>query len=311
MKRRHLLPLAALASCARSGRKRIAVVPKAVSHLFFLSVKRGADAAGEKAGADILWNGPNEENDNNRQIQIMDSLIAQRVDGIALSATDERALAGPAERAVKAGIPLSVFDSGVNYDGYVTFVATGNREAGVSAARRLAAMIGGKGKLVMVMHRTGGLSTVLREQGFEETIRREFPGITLAQGQYGMADPARARAAAENILTANPDLGGMFATSEASSLGAIQALRSRGRNGQVKLITFDSSDTHIEALKDGTTNIMMVQDAFRIGFEAVNSLIRKIRGENPERRIDLPARHVTARDLSDPGVRALLGLKPA
>jgi len=284
-------------------------VPKASNHLFFLSVKRGADTAGAQSNVDIVWNGPNDETDTNRQIQIVDAMIAQRVDAIALSACDERALAAPAERAVQAGIPLSVFDSGVHYDGYVTFVATGNREAGVTAARRLGQMLGGRGQLVMVMHRPGGLSTILREQGFEETVRREFPGITLAQGQYGHADAAKARAAAENLLTAHPGLGGIFATSEASSLGAIQALRSRGRNGQVKLITFDSSDTHIEALREGTTSVMLVQDAFQIGLQAVNSLLTKLRGETPERRIDLPAREITAAQLGDPAVKSLLGIR--
>jgi ribose transport system substrate-binding protein len=311
MTRARFLTAAALAAtaCQRSGKKRIGVVPKATSHLFFLSVKKGAEAAAKEADVEMIWNGPQDETDHNRQIQIVDSLIAQRVDGIALSATDERALAPAAERAVKAGIPLSVFDSGVNYDGYITFVATGNREAGQTAARWLTTLIGGKGKVAMVMHKPGGLSTVLREEGFLATMSKDYPAVTVAQGQYGMADAAKARAAAENILTAHPDLAGIFATSEASSLGSIQALRARGLAKKVKLITFDTSDTHVEALRDGTIDIMLVQDSFQIGYHAVRSLVIQLAGGIPRKRIDLPARQIFLKDLDTPGTRTLLGLK--
>ena len=309
--RARFLTGAALAAtaCQRQSRKRIGVVPKATSHLFFLSVKKGAEAAAQEAGLEMIWNGPSDETDHNRQIQVVDSLIAQGVDGIALSATDERALVAPVLRARKAGIPVSVFDSGVLFDDYVTFVATGNREAGCTAARTLAALVGGKGKVAMVMHKPGGLSTVLREEGFLETTAKEFPAVTVAARQYGMTDFAKSLAAAENILTAHPDLAGIFASSEASSLGSIQALRSRGLKGKVKLITFDNSDTHLAALKEGTIDVMMVQDSFQIGYHAVRSLVLKLKGETPRKQIDLPAREIRLRDLDEPGVRTLLGLK--
>jgi hypothetical protein len=135
----------------------------------------------------------------------------------------------------------------------------------------------------------GGTSTELRERGFVETIGKDFPKVRIVARQYGMADPARSRAAAENILTAHPDLGGIFASSEASSLGSIQALRSRNLSRTVKLVTFDFSDTHVEALKDGTIDLMLVQDPFRIGYEAVKSLVEKLGGH---RTMELPVREI-------------------
>lgn len=298
--------LAGLASCSSQGRKRIAVVPKATSHLFFVTIHGGVDQAAKDFDVETLWNGPSNETDHSRQIQIVDSFLTQRVDGLAISATDERALQGSVERVIAAGIPVAIFDSGVNVENYVTFVATDNSGAGVTAARRLAALIGGKGKVAMVMQKPGGTSTELRERAFEETIAKEFPAVTIAARQYGMADVARARAAAENILTAHPDLGGIFASSEASSLGAISAIHSRGASGKVKLITFDSSDAHVEALRNGTIDVMLVQDGFRIGYESVKSLAEKLSGKTPQKRIDLPAREVTKGDLGDPAVKRLL-----
>ena len=300
-----------IAACRGSRKKRIGVIPKATSHLFFVNIRRGVDQAARDFNVDVLWNGPNEETDHTRQIQIVESMITQRVDAIAISATDERALAAPVQRAINSGIPVTVFDSGVNVDGYTSFIATDNYGAGCTAARLLAKLVGGKGKIGMVMHKPGGTSTVLREQGFEATMGKEFPSVSIAARQFGMSDRARSRAAAENILTAHPELAGIFASSEASSLGSIQAIKSRNLAGKVKLITFDSSDSHVEALREGVIDTMLVQEPFKIGYEAVRSLAAKLEGRTPSQRIDLPARVISKTDLGNPEIVALLSSAPA
>src|SRR6266404_1143921 len=130
--RRRLLGTALpfLVGCNRSRQKLIGVVPKATSHLFFVSVHAGVEQASRDLRVNVLWNGPNDETDYTRQIQIVDAMIAQRVDAMAISATDERALVAPVERAIHAGIPVTVFDSAVDIEDYVTFVATDNYGAG-------------------------------------------------------------------------------------------------------------------------------------------------------------------------------------
>ena len=158
-----------------------------------------------------------------------------------------------------------------------THVLVANKAQGVDGRWRSL-----DGRELYVMQKPGGTSTVLRERGLEETVARELPGVSIVARQYGMADPARSRAAAENILTAHPDLAGLFASSEAASLGSIQAIRSRGLSGKIKLVTFDSSETHVAALKDGTIDIMLVQDPFRIGYEAVNRSRRSLAAALPQ-----------------------------
>jgi len=294
------------AACRRSSQKIIGVVPKAVSHLFFVSVHAGVDQAAHDFHVNTLWNGPDNETDYTRQIEIVDAMVARRVDALAISATDERALVAPLERAIRAGIPVTVFDSAVAIENYVSFIATDNYGAGCTAARTLARLIGDKGSVGMVMQKPGGTSTVLRERAFEDTVAKEFPGVRIVARQYGMADAARSRAAAENILTAHPDLAGLFASSEAASIGSIQAARSRNRAGILKLVTFDFSQTHVEALRDGTIDVMLVQDPFRIGYEAVKSLAIKLSGQTPAHRLDLPVRSIVKADLEKPEIRALL-----
>lgn len=275
--------------CQREKRRTIGVIPKATSHLFFVSIHEGVKKAASEYGVEVQWNGPQEETDYARQIQIVDAMVAQRVDAIAISATEATALVAPVRRAIDAGIPVTVFDSGLGIDDYVTFVATDNFGAGQMAARKLGKLVKDKGQVAHLMHKPGGQSTGDRERGFEEVLASDFPGVRIVARQYGMADRARSRAAAENILTAHPDLDGMFASAEANSIGAIQALESRGLAGKVKLVTFDTSDHHQAAFAKGTIDVMLVQDPVRIGYEAVKSLALKLSGRTPEKRIDLPA----------------------
>src|SRR6266568_8746794 len=223
-----LLVCLQLASCQGSKKKVIAVVPKGTSHLFWQSVQAGAIAAGRDLEVEVLWNGPSQETEYSRQIQIVDSMVARHVDGLAVAATDKTALSQPIERAAKAGILVTVFDSGVDTNDYLTFVATNNYEGGQMAARKLAELVHGKGKVALLMNAPGSASTMDREKGFEDSVAKEFPAVQIVARQFGMSDRAKARDAAENMLAAHTDLDGIFASSEPSSVGA--ALAIRGRN---------------------------------------------------------------------------------
>jgi ribose transport system substrate-binding protein len=135
---------------------------------------------------------------------------------------------------------------------------------------------------------------------------KEFPDIKIVAEQYGMSDRAKALAACENILTANPDLNGLFASAEPSSVGAALAIKGRGLSGKVKMVAFDSSEGMIEDLKGGTIDAMVVQDPFKMGFEAVKTLVDKLDGKPVSKQVDLSARVVTKADLSNPEIDKLL-----
>jgi ribose transport system substrate-binding protein len=298
--------LAGLVDCGRTLRKRIGVIPKANADLFFLTIHAGADRAARDLKLSMIWSGPDIETDYSRQIEILDAMLANRVSALAISATDDRALAGPIERIIRAGIPVTIFDSAANVNDYVSLIATDNHEAGCTAARRLAALLPQGGPLAMLMQKPGGTSTELRERGFEETVQKEFPKLAIVARQYGMGDRARSMSVAEDILTAHPNLAGIFASSEACSIGAIRAIRARHASGRIRLITFDTSDIHIQALRDGTADIMLVQDAYRIGYETVKSLGMKLAGKTPPRHMEIMARVITKANLDAPDIRALL-----
>lgn len=308
MNRRQVLAVfpALLAGCGGSKKKRIAVIPKSTAHLFWVSVQAGALAAAKERGAEILWNGPATESDYSRQIQIVDSMIAQRVDGIAIAAAERKALVGVVERASAAGIPVVVFDSGLDSQSYLSFVSTDNYEGGKLAARHLARIMGGKGDAAIIMHAPGSFSTMDRERGFREAIREEFPAIRIVAEQFGMGDRAKARASAENILAAHDGLQGIFASTEPASAGIALALRAREKAGKVKFVGFDSSDAMTGDMRTGVLDATVVQDAFKLGYEPVRILIEKGQGKTPPKQLDLPARLVTASDLDKPEIRELL-----
>ena len=287
----------ALAGCQQSTKKKIAVIPKGTSHLFWVTVREGAEDAGKEFGVDILWNGPAQETDYGRQLEILDTMINRHVDGIVVAATEKKVLNQSLARAKREGIPVTVFDSGVDSDDYISFVATNNYEAGQMGARKLASLVGEKGKVGVVMNAPGSASTVERERGFTDAMAKEFPGIQIVASQFGMSDRAKAMSVTENMLTAHGDLNGIFASAEPMSVGASQAVKSRSLAGKVHLVGFDSSEGLEADMKAGVIDALVVQDPHKIGYEAVKTIVDKLAGKTPSKRLDLGAKVITKTDL--------------
>jgi ribose transport system substrate-binding protein len=292
--------------CARQDRLVIGVVPKGQAHIFWQTVHAGAAAAGQELGVEIRWNGPAVETEFSRQVQIVESMINARVDGIVLAPTDRVALVSVVERAVREKIPVTIFDSAIDTESYVSFVATNNYAAGQMAARRIGEILGGRGAVAMLMNMPGSASTMEREKGFEDALARDFPDVRIADRQFGMSDRAKALAVAEDLLTAHPDLNALFASNEPGSVGGAQALKSRKFSGKVRLVGFDSSPTLVDDLKTGAIDALVVQDPFNIGYTAVKTVVAKLRGETPAKKIDSPARVITAAEMDQPDVKRLL-----
>ncbi len=282
------------------------MVPKGQAHVFWQSVHAGAAAAGREFGVTIEWNGPATETEYTKQVEIVENYISRRVDGIVLAPTDRVALVAVIEKARRENIPVTIFDSGANTDSYVSFVATDNYAGGQMAARRLGQILKGQGKVAVIAVAPGSASTMERERGFQEAVAKEFPGLKLAALQYGMSDRARSLAVTEDTLSAHPDLNGIFASNESSAVGAAQALKSRGLAGKVKLVGFDSSPSLVVDLKDGVIDSLVVQNPYRMGYEAVKTVLDYLAGRTPPRRIDSGARLVTREDLANPEVQRLL-----
>jgi ribose transport system substrate-binding protein len=272
--------------------------------MFWQSVHAGANKAARESGVEVEWNGPASETDFNGQLQIIDAMINKRLDAIALAPIDKKVMVSVVERAMKQGIPVVIFDSPVDTEEFVAQVATDNYKAGQLAAERMGALTGGKGKVAIVAVQVGAASTMAREQGFEDTIKAKFPGIQVVDKRYGEASVERSLTVAENMLTAHPELTALFASNESSAVGASRALKARG--SKVQLVGFDSGPTLEEDLNAGVIDSLVVQNPFRMGYDAVNIAVSKLKGETPQKIQNLDAVLVTRADLQKPEIQALL-----
>ena len=306
IQRRTFLGAAALslAGCTQNRKKQIALIPKGRAHMFWRSVNAGAVKAARENDLEVVWNGPDTETDYNGQLRIVDAMINRRVDAICLAPIDKKVMVSVVERAAQQKIPVVIFDSGIETEKFVSQVATDNYGAGALGAERMGKILNGKGTVVIVAVQPGGESTMQREQGFEDRIAKDFPGIKIVDKRYGMADFAKSRTVAENMLTAFPALDGLFASNESSAVGAAQALK--GRSGKVKMVGFDWSPTLAEDLKSGLIDSLVVQNPFEMGYQSVIAANKALKGEAVEKIHNLAPRLVTKEDLDKPDVREQL-----
>ncbi|MCX5771693.1 MAG: ABC transporter substrate-binding protein [Candidatus Hydrogenedentes bacterium] len=289
----------------KTGKLRVAVVPKALSHQFWMTVKAGADAAGKEFGVEIDWQGPAKETEVYKLISIMEDMISSKVNAIVMAACDENALIGVVQKAIDAGIPVVTIDSGIKSDIGVSFVATDNIAGGKAAARELARLVGNEGEVGLIPFVPGAATSEMREQGFLDGLA-EFPNMKLAQKLYSMSDVAKSMSVTEDMMTSNPNLKGIFAASEPTAVGSAQALKAAGKAGQIKLVAFDASDEEIQALKAGTIQALIVQNPYQMGYRGVKAALDHLQGKPVEKRVDTGVTVVTMENFNNPDIQKLL-----
>lgn len=209
---------------------RIMVIPKGTTHEFWQTIHYGAKLAADEMDAEILWKGPQKEDDRQQQIELVQNAIALGVDGIVLAPLDARALVGPVEQAVDRGIPVVIIDSSLNSDKPASYVATDNYNGGVLAARRMGELMGGEGRAILLRYAVGSASTEQREQGFLDTMASEFPGVEfVSQDQYAGATAATALEKSQQLVTRyRGQVDAIFAPNESSTFGMLRALEGAG-----------------------------------------------------------------------------------
>ena len=288
---------------------KIAVIPKGTTHIYWESVRAGAQKAGDEAGVQIFWNGPKLETDREEQIQIIEDFLIKKVSGVVLAPLDSKALVPSVEKMFDDGIPCVIIDSGIETDKIVSFAATDNYKGGVLAGQRMGEILGGQGKIIVVRYTPNSDSTTQRENGFIDTIKKDFPNIEIVDEQYGMATVETALQATEDMLTKNTELDGLYACNASTAVGAMQALQSQGRDGEVKMVGFDAEDALINGLKSGVIDSLVVQNPFKMGYEGVKAVLAALDGEEVPKRIDTGVELVTIERLEEPEIKELLNLQ--
>lgn len=291
------------------GKLTLAVIPKGTTHVFWQSVEAGAREAAREMDVEIFWKGPIRESDRGGQIDMVQQFVSQGVDGIALAPLDSKALRSPVQAANRKGLPVVIFDSALEGEAgtdFVSFVATDNRAGGRAGGDKLAALIQGSGKVVMMRYMVGSASTAEREAGFMEAVAQHAGLTVISDNQHAGATASEAQQKALNMLTVLREADAIFTPNESSTYGMLLALRQEGLAGKKMFVGFDASPPLVEALRNGEIHALVVQNPRKMGYLAVKTLTRHLRGETVEPRIDTGVAVITAADLDTPEVQALL-----
>ncbi|QDV46819.1 D-ribose-binding periplasmic protein precursor [Stieleria neptunia] len=264
---------------------RIAVIPKGTSHEFWRSVHFGAEKAAKEIGnVEIIWRGPVVESDTGSQIEVVKDMITIGVDGIALAPNQKGGLVDAVEETIGEGIPVVIFDSGLDEGPeIVSYVATDNFKGGQMAGDAMAKAIGEKGNVILLRYIAGSESTEQRENGYLDALKK-YPGITVVSSdQYAGDNATSAKEKADQLLQLHGEsLAGIFAVCEPNANGTLEAIKNAGMAGKVKFIAFDPSDALIQAMKDGHCHGIVLQDPVQMGYQSVITLVDSLNGQSAE-----------------------------
>lgn len=285
----------------------VAIVSKGFQHQFWQAVQAGADQAAEEFGVEITFEGPDTEADVDQQIQMLQTVLDKDPAAIGIAALDSQAAAPLLQQAQDAGIPVVAFDSGVDSDIPVTTAATDNKAAAAEAAKQMAEAIGGEGQVALVVHDQTSVTGVDRRDGFVEYMEKNEPGIEIVEVQYGGGDQAKSADLAKAIISANPDLKGIYGSNEGSAIGVVQAVKELGLpSGQLVIVGFDSGKAQTDAIRDGLMYGAITQNPVGIGYETVKAAVEAINGETLPKTIDTGFFWYNADNIDDPEVAAVL-----
>jgi ribose transport system substrate-binding protein len=294
---------------AASGVRRIAVIPKATSHVFWTSVEAGAKDAGKELGVEIIWKGPIKESDRAGQIQLVQQFTTDDIDGIVLAPLDSRALVGPVKSAMNADVPVVIIDSGLDAKAgsdYVSFIATNNELGGRLGGEKLVELLEGSGSVVLLRYMAGSASTTNRETGFMSAVSDQPHIQTLSENRYAGTTAGEAQTTALNMISVLQQADGIFCPNESSTDGMLQALRKEKLTGKAKFVGFDASPPLVEALKTGEIDALVVQNPYKMGYMGVKALVDHLDGKEVEPLIDTGVAVVTLDNLEDPEILPLL-----
>jgi ribose transport system substrate-binding protein len=253
---------------------------------FYTTMQRGAQAAADAFGADLITQIPQTWNVT-AQTPMLDAMVARGdLNFLFLAPVDKDAMIAPLMKAHDAGLPLLTVDTFIGDGNYesgpitfpLSFIASDNYLGGEIACRALADAIGKTGKVYIQNVMVGISSTDAREKGCKDVLAAEYKNVTLVGVDYNDDDATKAQAQVEAQLQKNPDLAGIFGTNVFSAQGAGTVVKNKGLSGKVKVVAFDATKDAINMLRDGTVDLVIAQKPGDMGFFALEMAMAYLNG---------------------------------
>jgi ribose transport system substrate-binding protein len=298
------LAVAAGTGLARGQETTIALISKGFQHQFWQAVKAGADQAGKELGVTVTFEGPDNETQVDKQMEMLAAALARKPSALGFAALDSQAAIPLLQQAHDAGIPIIAFDSGVDSDLPLTTCSTDNHAAAALAADKMAELIGSEGKIAVVAHDQTSRTGIDRRDGFVNQIKDKYPNIEIVTVQYGAGDQLQSTEITKSILTANPDIKGIFGTNEGSAIGVGNGVKETG--AKIVVIGFDSGKAQLDYIRNGTIAGAITQNPVGIGYETVQSAVKALKGETLPKIIDTGFYYYDKTNIDDPKIAAVL-----
>lgn len=255
-----VLAVLAPAGCGEApkpGKPRIALVMKSLANEFFLTMENGAREHQKKnAGAyDLLANGIKDETDVLKQVEIIDQMVAQRVDAIVIAPADSKALVNVCRKALDAGIVVvnidNKFDAEVlaSKNLRIPFVGPDNREGARLAGEYLAKKLKAGDEVAIIEGLPGAFNGIQRRLGFEDAMKAA--GMKIVESHSAEWHTEKANQVVAAMIPARPNLKGILCANDNMALGAVAALKAAGKADDVLVVGFDNLSDVRKLIREG------------------------------------------------------------
>ncbi|MES5817953.1 sugar ABC transporter substrate-binding protein [Streptomyces sp. RG80] len=260
-------------SSSGSGDVKVGLITKTDTNPFFVKMKEGAEKAAKENGAELVTAAGKFDGDNAGQVTAIENMVASGVKGILITPSDSKAIVPAIEKAKAKGVLVIALDTPTEPESAVdALFATDNVKAGELIGEYAKAAMKGKKAKIAALDLAPGVSVgVQRHEGFLKGFGATDKDVACAQDTGG--DQAKGQTAMENCLQKEPDINVVYTINEPAALGAYTALKAKGREKDVLIVSVDGGCTGTQAVKDGKIAATSQQYPLKMAAEGVKAVV--------------------------------------
>jgi ribose transport system substrate-binding protein len=258
---------------------------------YWQQIEAGMNAANADFGTNVQYIGPSDL-DLNAQLQAIDTAIASKVDGIITNGYVPESFTPLFQKATDAGIPVVLVDADDPESTRTTYIGTSNEAAGYQAGQAMAECMNGSGKIGILTGVIGSSNIDDRVTGFNRALA-EYPDMEVVTMEVTNVDLQTANEKAGAMLTAYPDITGLYGTTEPDIIGAAQVVAERGATG-LCLVGFDDATQTLDYIRQGVIYATIVQKPYMMGYMGVQVMLDILNGKEVQEIYDTGVTTVTS-----------------
>jgi len=301
-----------LAAVPAQAAETIPVIVKDTTAQYWQIVLAGARKAGKDLGVNVPVMGAQSEGDIAGQLSALENATSSHPAAIVIAPTQFAALGPPITEAAKS-VKIIGIDSAADTQAFTSFLTTNNVKGGAAAADAMGEAIKAKngqakGDVAIIVSLPGVGSLDQRVQGFKAELAAKYPDLTISAVRVADGQVTTGLNIANDLLTANPDLAGIFCVNLTMSQGASQAI-AEIKPPKLSMVAFDSDQKLAGEVRDGLIAAMIVQDPYRMGYDGVKTALAASRGQAVPKDVDTGVNVINKGNIDTPHSQALLNPK--